>query len=411
MTDWIFRARTTCRICDSRKLVSVLDFGDVHISDFPNAGEPDSPRCPLHVIRCATCGLVQLEHTTNPDFLYRTYWYRSGTNQSMRDALRDITRAAERVMPLHTGDIVVDTGSNDNTLLRSYETPQLVRIGFEPSKNIATEAAASDPDIRVINDYFRARPDLAGRVRVLTSVAMFYYLDDPHAFVEDVKATLADDGLWIIQLAYLPYMLRQTAFDGVCHEHHNYYSLHTIEPLLAAHDMHIVDAELVDVNEGSIRLYIRPGASGGTGIPSKRLEDIRAEERKLRLDTSEPYTAFETRVRAVREKIIETVGRAVADGKTVHGYGASTKGNTTLQLTSMNPGRIKAIWERQPVKWGRETVGTRIPIISEDVGRLQQPDFLLILPWHFAGEFIRRENAYLERGGRFIIPLPEFKII
>lgn len=395
-----------CRVCGSPDLRRVLDLGRIHISGFPAPGEPDTPCIPLELVLCqGECGMLQLKHTTNPDLLYRTYYYRSGTNQTMRDALRDITASIERVQPLHEGDLVIDIGSNDNTLLRSYAVPGLRRIGFEPS-NIGREAAG-DAGIQVVNDYFRSSPDLQGQARALTSIAMFYDLEDPHAFVEDVRSVLHPDGLWVLQLAYLPSVLDRNGFDGICHEHLSYYTLRTLEYLLGKHGFSVTDAELIDLNEGSIRLYVRHGQHPA----SERLQHLRDEERRLELDSLAPYQAFHDRVEDIKQQCLQVLEGAASQGRTVHGYGASTKGNTLLQYFGIDRRLVQAIWERQSQKWGLETVGSRIPIVSEDEGRRQKPDLLLVLPWHFAAEFLEREKPYRDAGGSMIIPLPTFRVV
>lgn len=404
-----YRERRDCRVCGAARFEPVLDLGSLHVSAFPVPTEPDGPRVPLDVVRCAACGLVQLRHTTDPDLMYRgDYWYRSGTNQTMRDALADITRSAEAKVALRPGDVVVDVGSNDSTLLRSYRTAGLRRVGFEPSR-LGAEAAKADPGIEVVNEYFRAgaTPDLEGKARVLTSIAMFYGLDDPHAFVEDVKRMLAPDGLWVLQLAHLPAVLERNAFDGICHEHLCYHSLATLEHLLQLHGLHAVDAQPIDLNEGSLRLYVRkqPAASETPGLRA-----MRASEAALGLATAKPYEAFRRSVEALKAKTTAYLRGIAAKGGVVHAYGASTKGNTLLQYYDLDSSVIRAAWERQPQKWGRRTVGTHIPIIAEEEGRKAKPDALFVLPWHFQKEFVAREEAYRRAGGRMVFPLPEFAV-
>lgn len=403
-----YKERRDCRVCHATRFEPVLDLGSLHVSAFPLPTEADAPKAPLDVVRCAACGLVQLRHTTDPDIMYRgDYWYRSGTNQTMRDALADITRSAEAKVKLHKGDVVVDVGSNDSTLLKSYRTPGLQRVGFEPS-HIGAEAAKAEPSIEVVNDYFKAgaRPGLEGKAKVLTSVAMFYDLDDPHAFVEDVKRMLAPDGLWVLQLAYLQGMLERNAFDGICHEHLCYYSLATLEHLLQQHGLHAVDAQPIDLNEGTLRLYVRKQA----GLESEGLRAMRTQEKALGLATAKPYEAFRRTVEGLKQRTTSYLRGVVAQGGKVHAYGASTKGNTLLQYYGLDHKVISAAWERQPQKWGRRTVGTHIPIIAEEEGRKAKPDVLFVLPWHFQKEFVQREEAYRKAGGRMAFPLPEFAL-
>jgi hypothetical protein len=328
-------------------------------------------------------------------------------------ALADICRAVERNVELRPGDVVVDTGCNDGTLLASYNVPRLRRVGFEPASNVA--AKAREVAEVVINDYFRSGApsfdDLVGKAKVVTSIAMFYDLDDPHTFIRDVDSILAKEGLWVIQVAHLPSMLERNAFDGICHEHLTYYCLRTIRRLLSVHGFEIFDAELVELNEGSIRLYIRRSDELGTKEPSQKMRLIDTLESDLALETEAPYAAFASRVEGIREKTVSFVKDAVGSGKQIHAYGASTKGNTLLQYFGLSRELVEYAWERQDQKWGRRTVGTHIPIISEPEGRKMRPDYLLMLPWHFASEFLKRESAFLTDGGKFIIPLPMFRVV
>lgn len=414
MDQWVFREKATCRTCRGATLVDVLNLGELHISSFPQPGEPDSAKVPLDVVRCEKCGLVQLRHTTNPELLYRTYWYRSGTNQTMRSALAEICHAVERSVELQRGDVVVDIGCNDGTLLDLYTLPGLKKIGFEPASNVAA-SASEIPDVRVVNDYFRSKAplfdQLKGKAKAVTSIAVFYDLDDPHSFIRDLDSILAENGLWIIQIAHLPSMLARNAFDGICHEHLEYYSLRSIRHLLRMHGFEIFDAELIELNEGSIRLYVQRSNEAHAREPSERVTNIEALERGLGLDTQAPYVAFANRVESIREKTMVFIKDAVESGKKVHAYGASTKGNTLLQYFGLSSELVEYAWDRQDVKWGRQTVGTHIPILSETEGRKMSPDYLLMLPWHFASEFLKRESAYLANGGKFIIPIPKFEIV
>ncbi len=414
MVGWVSRERTTCRSCGSSSLEEVLNLGELHISSFPQTGAPDGPKVPLSVVRCVICELVQLRHTTHPDLLYRTYWYRSGTNERMRAALADICHAVEGSVELQRHDLVVDIGCNDGTLLASYKLPSLRKVGFEPALNVAA-IAREVPGIAVINDYFHSRTpsfnQLTGKAKAVTSIAMFYGLDDPHTFIRDIDSILAKEGLWIIQIAHLPSMLRRNAFDGICHEHLEYYSLRSIRHLLRMHGFEIFDAELIELNEGSIRLYVKRSNEIHAREPSERVTNIEALEKGLGLETQAPFVAFANRVESIREKTMAFIKDAVESDKKVHVYGASTKGNTLLQYFGLSSKLVEYAWDRQDSKWGRQTVGTHIPILSETEGRKMRPDYLLMLPWHFAAEFLKRESAFLADGGKFIIPLPTFRIV
>jgi NDP-4-keto-2,6-dideoxyhexose 3-C-methyltransferase len=414
--------RSTCRVC-AGTLQAVLSLGDHHVSAFPLPHEGDGVRAPLALALCRKCRLLQLEHTVSADLMYRNYWYRSGTNQSMRDSLAEIAHVAERLVRLRADDAVLDIGCNDGTLLASYQTGGIYKVGFDPAENMA--AWSRKVASRVVTSYFTAEayaaePDLRGRApRLVTSIAMFYDLEDPRKFVADVKKVMHPDGLWIVQMSYLPLMLKQRAFDNVCHEHLEYYSLESFEYLLRLHDFEVADVELNDVNGGSMRAYIRNRAASEAAfgdatyrsLATERTARVREQEAALGLGGDAPYREFAFWVERVKQDVVGFVKDRTAAGRTVDVYGASTKGNTLLQYYGLDHTLIRAAAERNPDKWGRVTVGTRIPIVSEDEARARRPDYFLVLPWHFMEEFQAREQPYLLAGGRFIVPLPRFALI
>jgi len=405
------RTRRTCRSCDSGALVDVLDFGNPFVSNF--ADVPDAsrwPRVPLELVLCRGCALLQLRHTTPSEWLYRRYWYKSGTTASMRTALRDITQKAAQFVGLQSGDCVLDIGCNDGTLLRSYETPGIERAGFEPAENLASEAARDGS--RIINDFFSARHVKDERFRIVTSIAMFYDLEDPNQFVADVAAILAKDGVWVIEMHYLPMIVERNAFDAVCHEHLEYYSLRSLETLLARHRLEVADVETNEVNGGSVRTYVVHRGSAAASVFERkgRVEGARAAERRLGLEQPGTYEAFGTRVRQTGNRLRAFLDDESARGREIAAYGASTKGNTLLQVFGLDNEIIRSAAERNPEKWGKYTVGTWIPIVSEAEARAHASDFL-VLPWHFLAEIRGREREFIERGGKLIAPLPEPRVI
>lgn len=379
----------------------------MHLSAFPKPGAEPGPKCPLDLVLCQSCKLVQLRHTAPADDMYREYWYRSGTNASMTKELQGIAAEAQQFLGRH--GTALDIGCNDGTLLASYGT-QYDTIGFEPAANLV-EHARKNADL-VINDFFSAkawREHVGDRkAGVVTSIAMFYDLDDPNSFVQDVHEVLSHDGRWIIQMADLKSMLERTMWDNICHEHLEYYSLTALENLLHRHGFVVEHVAHNDVNGGSIRVRV---AKSGYENLSASVAAFREAEQAMALDTLKPYQEFAERVREGNNKLVTFIQAAVASGETVCVYGASTKGNTLLQSTGLDHTLIKAAAERNPDKWGRVTVGTNIPIMSEADVRALKPDYMLVLPWHFLDEFVEREAEYLRAGGKFIVPLPEFRII
>jgi SAM-dependent methyltransferase len=412
--------RTTCRICQSSGLLPVIDLGEQYVASiFVKDGIPDSlqRRYPLELVRCcgnSGCGLVQLRHSFSPSVLYSDYGYRSGINQSMRDNLLDIATKAEQMVELKAGQTVLDIGCNDGTLLCSYQTIGIDRLGFDPAENVVQLAQSRGLD--VVNDYFslssyaKARPST--KAKVVTSIAMFYDLEDPRQFARDVASVLADDGVWVIELSYLPFMLQKKSFDTICHEHLEYYALKQIDWMLEREQLQVHKIEFNDVNGGSFRLFIRKKTLGCVPEPDRiEVGKVRTEEKILGLDTDRPYALFRDAVLSARNDLVKVLTAFKNSGKSVYVYGASTKGNTILQFCRIDKTLVAKAADRNPDKWERRTLGTDIPIVSEDEARAECPDYFLVLPWHFFSGFVKREAAFLARGGKFIIPLPEVRIV
>lgn len=414
--------RTTCRI-SGEPLVELFSLGDHYISDFlPKDGQPNSGKVPLTMMLAPKSGLVQLAHTANFDDMYRHYWYRSGTNESMVEELRQIATSTQKLIRMEPGDIFVDIACNDGTLL-SFIDPSIKRVGFDPAHNTYEEADQRRFDL-FVNDYFSAKaykdsPLGSKKAKIVTTIAMFYDLEDPHAFVKDVKEILDKDGLWVIQMSYLPLMLKQLAFDNICHEHLEYYSLESMKYLLGQHGMDIVDCQLNDVNGGSFRVYIRKSEADKTtfatapyrDVAGYRVDSILAYEKTLKLNDPQTYIDFYKKSCDLRDQTLAFLRAEKAKGKTIWAYGASTKGNTLLQWWGIDNTLIDGIAERQPMKYGLKTVGSNIPILSDEDMRAAKPDYLFVLPWHFIESFVRREREFLNRGGKFIVPCPRFEVI
>ncbi len=418
-----YRTIDKCRVCESRNLSSILSLGELYVSDF--LGAPDNSKgikAPLELVLCNVkdggCGLLQLRHTVSNEAMYRNYWYRSGINKTMTDELNGIADKAATIANLTAHDYVIDIGANDGTLLRGYKLPNLYTVGFEPALNLG--AYNKQGTTKIIADFFTQpawqKEYGEKKAKVITAIGMFYDLDDPNVFVADVVKCLDDEGLLVIQMMYLPSFLERNAFDGICHEHLEYYSLCSLENLLKRHGLEVFDVEMREhINEGSVRFYIRKRHKGSSlrilSGAADRVDALRAKEAGLGLNGKDAYEALVNRILAEKEKVVSFIKREVAKGKKVHGYAASTKGNTTLQFYGLTPDLIEAIADRNPQKYGKYTSGTLIPVISEEDSRAQKPDYYFILAWHFLPEFTSREAEYLKNGGKFIVPMPEFRVI
>jgi SAM-dependent methyltransferase len=328
----------------------------------------------------------------------------------MRDALADVTVKASLVARPNVGDVVVDIGCNDGTLLRSYTTRGLKLVGFEPAENLVNDAR--NGTYWVFNNFFGASifNERFGRekAKIITSVAMFYDLEDPNAFVSDIVKCLAQDGVCVVQQNYLATMLEKNGFDNIGHEHLEYYSLSTMRRLVVRHGLDIFDVETNDVNGGSFRIYM---CHRGRFPIRRSVEELLRNEESLRLNTNDAYRTFAKNIRNIKSQLNTLVKTEVGRGKVVYVYGASNRGNTLLQYCGLDHRLIRKAADANPEKWGRKTVGTKIPIVSKEEARKDKPDFFLILPHHFLEEIQRDEKDYLDHGGKFIVPLPEVKVI
>jgi hypothetical protein len=401
-----------CRICGGSELEQLRDLGLHALSGrFPGPDEADAPRAPMCVVKCAACGLVQLAHNYAHDELYcHNYGYRSGINQTMTGHLASICQDVSGRAALSAGDVVLDIGSNDGTLLSSYRVEGLRRFGMDPT--IAQYRSFYPADITALARYFEHKSFIEAtggkKAKVITSIAMFYDLEDPNAFVADIAASLDDQGLWTFEQSHLGLMVERNAFDTICHEHLEYYGLRQIEFLLSRHGLRVFDVVLNDVNGGSFRLYACHEGADYSASPA--VAELRAKEAAEGLERAEIYRDFFARMDRISAELRRFLGQEKAAGKSIYLYGASTKGNTLLQLSGVDASIVTAAADRNPSKWGRRTPATAIPIISEDEARKAKPDYFLVLPWHFKEEFLVRERAYLESGGKLVFPLPEFSI-
>jgi len=412
--------RKTCRVCGSSALTPVITLGEQHLQgSFVKEGEPLPPmrKIALSLVRCdptrdeKACGLLQMEHTVPPVVLYSSYWYRSGTNNTMRTHLRAIAEEAAALVKKPAAS-VLDIGCNDGTLLLNYP-PAYRKYGVDPS-DIAQEIKG---DVTVLQDIFPSG-ELVERLNglkldVITSIAMFYDLEDPIAFAKGIKNVLSKDGIWIFEMSYMPTMLRMNSYDTICHEHLEYYSLAVIETILKAAGLKVFNVQQNAINGGSLRCY---ATHESTFCYRKdeydtNLRTLRQEEFDLDLDTDKPYRHFQDRINVHREELSTLLKNLKREHKKIHIYGASTKGNTILQWCGIDGRIIDVAAERNPDKYGARTLGTDIPIVSEAESRAMRPDYYLVLPWHFKEEFIERERETLAGGIRFIFPLPTIEIV
>lgn len=404
----------------TKKLFSL---GELYVSDFINKDEDArAGKHDMTLVIDERYGAARLEKCTPIHSMFGKYWYRSGINQTMRTELKGIVDSVTSVQKLNEGDLWLDIACNDGTLL-SFVPNGIKKLGIDPAEDSFKNESSKIAD-EVIQDFFtlenfKKSKFKKKKAKVVTCIAMFYDLDEPVEFLKDVMKVLDDDGLFVLQMSYTPLMIKQLAFDNICHEHVYYWGLASIEKLLKKAGLKIVDCQLNDVNGGSFRIYIKKKKSDVTtfatapyrDVCNVRVESLIKWEKGLKLDKEEIWLDFFNRIEALKKETVDFIKAEKANGKVICGYGASTKGNTLLQYFGLDNTLIDAIAERSPYKFGLKTIGTNIPILSEEDVRAMNPDYMLVLPWHFISEFIKREDEFLSKGGKFIVPCPNFQII
>lgn len=397
-----------CRGCESRDLVKVMSLGEQSLSCFPLNGE-SVPSGPLDLLFCRRCNLVQLGATYPPEWLYSWYGYKSGLNPAMVAALKDLADATFKTAHLLPGDVVCDVGSNDGTLLRQFPKG-LFKVGFDPVKNFDPHEMTDGLDVFVPQRFSAAAWKAATgkrKARAVTAAAVFYALDDPLEFLFDVATILDSSGVLVIQMNHLGEMLCNNCFDNVVHEHVTYWSLSTLLPLLRRAGFRCLDALINSVNGGSLRVFAVPEGSALTvDGGERRIAELLKDETWL--GYSATYTAVAGRVRWLGEKLRAAVEKHVNASRRVYVYGASTRGLTVMHYAGLDNRLIAGAAERNPDKWGRQYSDTGIVCVSEEEAR-KKADVFLCLPYQFLGHLVERERIWLERGGRFLVPLPEVR--
>ena len=408
------KRRDTCRVCGSNKLSELFSLGNQYINNFVSKDDIyNGVKAPLELVFCEVCTLVQLRHTAPQELLYkRYYWYKSGITKTMRKALLGISSQIEERFNIKKGDIVLDIGSNDGTLLRSYKTQGIITVGVEPADNLLLEGKIGlTYHIHDFWNYKTYIDRIKKKAKVITAIGMFYDMEDPNQFIYDAGKALTDDGVFIAQLMCLKNMIDSNDVGNICHEHLEYYSFDSLEYLFNKNGLDIFDIELNDVNGGSYRVFAKlmDNPREQTNQEMERIDAVRLSEEKL--SNKETFKKFFNRLELNKKKCFDFINKAVKNGKSVWVYGASTKGNVILQYYGIDKNLIEYASERSSWKWNKYTIGTGIKCLAEDDARKANPDYFLVLPYAFFNEMYSREKKWRSQGGKFILPLPEFRVI
>jgi GDP-mannose 4,6-dehydratase len=401
-----------CRICNSNDLTDVISLGEQYItSRFPNYGDFSTPKTNIDLCVCSNCRLLQLRQTTVPSQLYEyEYGYRSGISNTMREHLKKYHEEILGFISLNEGDTVLDIGSNDSTMLQYY-SDKINRIGVDPTGKQFQQFYGSCkllPTYFTLNNFKNEFGDI--KCKIVSSISMFYDLPNPVTFANDIYNILEDDGIWTCEQSYLIYMLDTNSIDTICHEHLEYYSLKQIKYIADQTNFKIIDIKFNSCNGGSFRIYFSKKSSDLHKECTELINDILEKEINYGLNSNKIYDDFMTKCNKQINYLNEFIDTVNNNNKKIYIYGASTKGNCLLQYANIGEEKIKYAVERNPKKIGKMT-NTGIKIISEETMRETPPDYLLVLPWHFKNEILKREEDFLNKGGQIIFPFPNFEVI
>ena len=393
-----------CRACSSTELTEIINLGNQYLSDFRNdTSKPE--KFPLIVLLCSNCSLAQLSETVARENMYHDgYGYRSGVNEQIRSNLRMLVE--QSLSFVATPKRWLDIACNDGTLL-SFVPKTTYRVGVDPVKKFKTESARHAQ--LIIDDYFPNTEILSqDKFDVITSISMFYDLDDPNSFVDSIKKLLAENGVWIVQQNYLMSMLENNSFDNICHEHLEYYSCTAMQKLIDAHDLEINKVKMDPINGGSIITII---SHKNVRNVDPSVSRVIQKENDFGVLDPKSFDEFNTAVETITAKLVSTLHGLKSSGKKIAIYGASTRGAVIWQKANLGPDIIEYAIERQKEKFGKYFSAIGVRIISEEEMRIAPPDYLLIGPWFLKESFLHRESEYLKNGGKMIFPLPNVEII
>ena len=393
-----------CRLCLNKKLKKVYSFGNLFVSNFVSKkGIKRGIKAPLTLVYCEKCKLLQLQHSAPQEIMYKKfYWYRSATTNTMKNALKDIFLSVKKMSILNPRDTVLDIGANDGTLLKYFKKDKFNTIGCEPAKNLIKPLKKNCN--YVLNNFWNSddvekilRKNRIRKPKVITAIGMFYDLEDPSKFIADAAKVLDYNGVFIAQLMCLESMLKKNDLGNICHEHLEFYSYDSLKYLFEKNGLKIFKIEENDINGGSYRIFCKKNISHSIAYKEQTsLSRIRAFIRRVELN---------------KKRCLTFLNKAIKKGFKIFIYGASTKGNTLLQYYGINNKIIKFAADRSPEKWGKYTVGSGLKIISEHKARKLKPDYFFVMPYAFIKEFIKREKKWLKKGGRFILPYPNFRVV
>lgn len=401
-----------CRSCKSKNIIKAFSLGKQFLTGiFPENKNVKISNGFLSLVLCKNCKLLQLENSFNTEEMYgENYGYMSSLNKSMFDHLNQKVSKLKKKINFKPKDLIIDIGSNDGTFL-SFFSKQFNLVGIDPT--IKKFSKFYRRDIKKIPSFFDKKEInkiTSKKAKLITSIAMFYDLENPIKFAKDVYDLLSAQGVWHLELSYMPSMIKNVSYDTICHEHLEYYSLTSIKYIFDKVGFKIIDIEFNDINGGSFALTV---AKKKSKIKESKMivKWLLNKEKKHKINEIETFKEFYKNCLQQKYELNSLLKSLKKMNKKVYGYGASTKGNVILQFCNIDKSKIRFIGEVNKYKYNKITPGSKIDIISEKKLRQLKPDYLLVLPWHFKNFILNKEKEYLKSGVKFIFPLPEIQIV
>ena len=403
-----------CRVCGGSSLNVVVDFGELSLTGVFLEDGNEVQREPLVLCRCGDCGLVQLCHNYSQLALYGdSYGYESHLNKSMVSHLQQKARVLEKkYLAGITNPKVVDIASNDGTLLSGYLNSAITKIGIDPLLNIVSNCYPAEA-IK-IGEFFSSSvywDHLAGPSNLVTSLSVLYDLNDPVSFAKQVNEILIEDGIWHFEQSYLPLMIEATSYDTICHEHLLYLSMHDIQRILDISGFRILDASINGINGGSVAVT---AIKTNRAVPPTPFVDfLLSSEIENGIVDGTRIASFAINYLKHASALNNLINKYKLSGADIIGFGASTKGNVLLQTAGLNFEDIRAIGDINTRKFGKQTPGSCIPIVSEKelIDAAGDSTVAIVLPWHFREGFINSLETFLSKGGKLIFPLPRIEVV
>jgi cyclopropane fatty-acyl-phospholipid synthase-like methyltransferase len=408
------RVAEACIVCGSAAVEPFLDLGQTALANkFLNERELSrpEPRFPLVVGFCHECGHVQLTEHVPPSAMFEDYLYISSASDTLTEHLRDLSDVVVERLSLREGELVVDVGANDGTLLKGFRRHRVRALGVDPARNLAELYA--DPEIERYTGFFDSRSAVELRERygpaaAVTATNTFPHIPELRDFVRGLDTLLEPGGAFVLEAHYLLDLLDQVAFDTVYHEHVSYWGLGAMTRLFEDHGMQVTHVDRLPLHHGQLRAFVQ---RRGEGEVDASVDALLEEEQRRGIDSIDTYRAFAQRTSRLKEDLTRSLRDLRAEGMRVVGYGAPAKGNTLLSFLELGPDELDYIADKSSLKQGLYTPGTHIPVVPPERLLEEQPDYVVLLAWNFADEVMEQQAEYRRRGGRFIVPVPEVRIV